>query len=274
MNYLLAKMKGRQNEFLKILTSKEDILATPDLSHVQNYSPAYKLEDDEWFQLDKFLSRNFYNGLIENKFSGTSFNQIIKDNYENIKYLCAKQGDLYLFQKISIPKLFSQKWFHLTNKPKLKTDPIIIINEWVDAVYDKQNDILYFKDIAKIKTMFKGIEELYREATQKEVDDFCYNNSFISLGKNFTTTQIKSLNRKRIAMAIDVLKDLSISELNQIVDYTKSYCPHVQVQANGDSFIINSEEDLKFVLFGIEQRYYTTAVKPKKRLANSVLEIV
>src|SRR3990167_11013670 len=99
MNYLLAKLKGRTGEFLKVIATTSIILETPDLTNTQDYSPMYKLEDDEWFKLDGFLSRNYLNGLIENAFNGTSFNQITTDKYEDIKYLCCKQNDLYLFQK-------------------------------------------------------------------------------------------------------------------------------------------------------------------------------
>lgn len=271
MNYLLAKLKDRSNEFYKVVASRNDILDVPDITNTQNYSPEYKLEDDEWFKLDDFRARNYTNGLIENPFSGTTFNQITTDNYEDIKYLCCKQNDLYLFQKMSTNQLLSKKWFRITDSPTLQTDkPIIVINEWIDAVYDKRNDILYFKDIVKIKQMFSGIETLYREATQAEVNTFL-DHSFISLATSFTADSVKVANRRRIAMALDTLNSFSPSEVVQVVEYTKSYCTAVPI--DGDMFVIETEEHLKLVLFGIEQRYYTTKIHPEKRLANSILEL-
>lgn len=271
MNYLLAKLKGRTGEFLKIIATTSNILETPDLTNTQDYSPMYKLEDDEWFKLDGFLSRNYHNGLIENAFNGTSFNQITTDKYEDIKYLCCKQNDLYLFQKMSTNQLLSKKWFKITDAPTLQTDkPIIVINEWIDAVYDKGSNTLYFKDIVKIKQMFKGIEILYRTATQTEVNTFLAQ-GFISLGASFTSNDVKTANRNRIAMALDTLNGFSPSEVLQVVNYTKSYCTSVPI--NGNIFVIETEEHLKLVLYGIEQRYYTTSIKPEKRLANSILEI-
>lgn len=271
MNYLLAKLKGRGNEFYKVVASRNDILDVPDLANTQNYSPEYKLEDDEWFKLDDFRARNYTNGLIENSFSGTTFNQITTDKYEDIKYLCCKQNDLYLFQKMSSNQLLSKKWFRITDAPTLQTDkPIIVINEWIDAVYDKSNDTLYFKDIVKIQQMFKGIETLYREATQVEVNTFL-DKHFISLGESFTSNKVKVANRRRIAMALDTLNSFSEEQLVEIVEYTKSYC--VNVPVDGETFVIETEEHLKLVLFGIEQRYYTTNIHPEKRLANSILEL-
>ena len=270
MNYLLAKLKGRSNDFVKVIASRNLILDTPDLSTTKAYAPEYKLEDEEWFILDDFLARNYHNGLIENSFNGTTFNQITTDKYKEIKYLCSKQNNLYIFQKMSATQLLSKKWFKVTDAPTLQDKPIIIINEWIDAVYNKDNDTLYFKDISKIKQMFRGIEALYRVATQAEVDSFL-DKDFISLGAEFTSDKVKVANRRRIAMAIDTLNSFTDDEIIQVVKYTKSYCVDVPIDA--DKFIIETEEHLKLVLFGIEQRYYTTLIHPEKRLANSILEM-
>ena len=48
----------------------------------------------------------------------------------------------------------------------------IIINDIPDAVYIKSEDTLYFQRLETISPIFKGIEKLYREATQEEVDRF------------------------------------------------------------------------------------------------------
>lgn len=272
MNYLLANIQNGKNiEFLKVLTLRSEIIKEPNLSNTQKYSSEYKLEDDEWFELDNFLSKNYTNGLIEEKFNGTTFNQIEIDKYKEIKYLCVKQNDLYLFQKMSKTQLLYKSWFKITNSPTLQKDkPIIVINECVDAVYNKNKDTLYFKDIIKIKQMFKGIDNLYRTATQAEVDNFL-SKDFILLGAGFTSDGVKTANRKRIAMAIDTLNAFEQDEVVKIVNYIKQYCSDVPL--DGDKFIIEKEEHLKLILYGIEQRYYTTQVHPVKRLANSVLEI-
>ena len=271
MNYLLAKVKGRRNNFLKVIASRDLILDEPDLSTTENYSPTYSLDSDEWFRLDNFLARSYSNGLIESTFSGTDYNQIEPSQYKDIKYLCCKQGSLYLFQKMSKTQLLSKKWISISNAPSLQRDkPIIVINDFVDAVYNKENDSLYFKDIVKIKQMFSGIEELYREATQEEVNSFL-SKDFVTLGEEFTSRNVKVANRRRIALALDTLENFSDDEVLTICDYTESYC--VNLTRDGNSFVVSSEEDLKLVLFGIEQRYYTTMIGDEKRVANSILEI-
>ncbi len=271
MNYLLAKLKGRNDKFLKVIASKHNILDVPNLTRTHNYTSTYKLDDDEWFQLDNFKNRGYSNALIRSTFSGTTFNQITIDEYSKIKYLCSKQNDYYLFQKMSETQVLSKKWFHIQDSPSLQINkPIIVINDWIDAIYNKNNDTLYFKDIVKIKHMFHGIEILYREATLTEVNSFLTKN-FISLGQGFTSSSVNVANRRRIAMALDTLSHFTPQEVLDIISYTISYCTDITCLDN--AFVIHTEEHLKLVLFGIEQRFYTTRIGAEKRIANSILQI-
>ena len=271
MNYLLARIKGRTAEFLKVVSDEIDIFDMPDFSNNIAYSPSYKLEDVEWYKLDNFLSLEYENKLIETTFNSIDYNQITKIQYSKINYLCSKQGEFFLFQKMSPTRLFKKKWFHISDAPTLEIDkPIIILNSFVDAVYDINDDILYFRNLAKVKSMFKGIEGLYREATQAEVNAFL-DHDFISLDETFTSENVKTANRKRIAMAIDTLNQFTDDDEQQIFQYIHSYCNDVPVDEN--TFIISKEDHLKKILYGIEQRYYTTQLGNEKRLANSVLTL-
>ena len=56
-----------------------------------------------------------------------------------------------------------------------------------------------------------------------------------------------------------------------MVSYIHEYCPKVNFK--DESFEIKTEEDLKDVLFGIDQRYYTTPFGHEKRLANSITPV-
>lgn len=271
MNHLLAKTKGRNSEILKVLSTEDDIFDMPDLSNTIEYSPMYKLENDEWFWLDNFSGRGYENSLIDSTFNSTNYNQIAVNHYNKIEYFCSKQGEFYLFQKMFPTRLLRKRWFQISNAPRLEINsPIIILNPFVDAVYDIENDKLYFKNIGTVKSMFKGIEELYREATQTEVDAF-FKENFISLDETFTSADVKTANRKRIAMAIDTLNNFTPDLKQQIFQYIQSYCKDVPVV--GETFIVSKEEHLKKILYGIEQRYYTTPIGNEKRLANSVMKL-
>lgn len=270
MNHLLARIKGPEEEFLKVISSRNKIFDLPDLTNVQNYSPGYKLEEDEWYVLNNFSTLGFTNSLIGESFNSTNYNQILTTQYQNINYLCCKQGKLLLFQKMFPTQILNKKWF-LISDPVIKKDPIIVLNHWVDAIYNTENNKLYFRDIARIKIMFKDIESLYRAATQIEVNDFL-DNDFIALANNFSGDDVKTANRKRIAMITDRLNQLTSPQKKKILKYINSYCRDVPI--SGGVFQISTEEHLKKILHGIDERYYTTILDKEKRLANSILKLV
>ncbi len=271
MKFLLAKTKGRNSGFFKVMASNEDLLNVPDLATSTAYNPDYKPEDDEWFKLESFSTLGYENTLINTTFNSTDFNQIAEDDYQIIDYFCFKRDNLFLFQKMLSNQFLKKKWFEISGVPTLETDkPIIVLNDFIDAVYDQTVDILYFKDIARIKPMFNGIGELYREATQTEVDAFL-EHDFISLADGFISQHIKTANRKRIAIAMDTFNNFSDDEKQQIFEYTRIYCDDIHCIAT--SFVVGTEDQLKKVLFGIEQRYYMTPLGHEKRLANSILRL-
>ena len=96
-----------------------------------------------------------------------------------------------------------------------------------DAIYQKNNDTLYFQSLSKLKKIFKGIEELYREATDEETTEFL-NSSFINLTSGYSTLEVKTANRKRITMALETLKKFNPKEKKQIVKYISKYCKNLK----------------------------------------------
>lgn len=271
MNCLLAKVRASHENYKKVLSLQGEMFDLPDLSALSDYSPAYKLEEDEWYTLKKFTSLGFDNPIISTKWNSTNYNQINRDEYSKIIYLCCRQDRYFLFQKMSSTQLLLKKWFYVSGEPQLEIEkPIVVINDYIDAIYNIDSDILYFKNISRIKPMFKGIEQLYREATQNEVDSFLRQN-FLTLANGYTSESVKTANRKRIAMAIDSLDQLKPQDKAKIFRYIQGYCTDVSVK--GNSFVIETEDHLKKVLYGIEQRYYTTPIGGEKRLANSISRI-
>jgi hypothetical protein len=270
MNHLVAQLKRNTRTLVKIMSTQEEIFDQVDLSQAIPYSSSYKLEEDELFVLDDFSTLGFNNVLVGSPFNSTSYNQITTDRYKDIKYLCCKQNDLYYFQKMIPSFILSQKWFEISAAPSLCTNkPIIIISKYPDAIYDSVSNKLYFKEIPRIKTMFNNIESLFREATNEEVEEFL-GQPIIELD-NFNKDDVKTANRKRIASALEKLNSLTPTDRQIIFNYTIEYSPEVPVE-NG-KFKINCEEHLKKVIYGIEERYYTTIYSREKRLANSVLQV-
>lgn len=72
-------------------------------------------------------------------------------------------------------------------------------------------------------------------------------------------------------MAIKSLSEYTDEQKNTIFSYTNEYFPNLDF--NGTSFEVSSEEDLKNLLYGIEQRFYTTVATKEKRCASSVYSL-
>lgn len=274
MNHLLAKKTGRNGEYVKMI-SDEDIFNLPDdLDNPHEYDTDYKLEDDEWFGIENFSETDFCIDLLIDDFNSAEYNQIVLADYNKLKYLCSYQDDqYYYFQKLSRSQTIRRKWFTISNEPEIQNDnPIIILKELPDAVYDGEEDILYFKKLTSITTIFPGIGNLYREATQEDTEQFL-ENEFINLTDEYDASKVKKANRKRIAMAMDTFNAFNRQQRESIYDYIKEYCNDLEFSDDDRNFNIGSEENLKQLMYGIEQRYYTTPIGNEKRLANSITTI-
>ena len=110
---------------------------------------------------------------------------------------------------------------------------------------------------------------LYKEATQEEVEEFLCE-PFIGLSDGYEASKVSKPNRKRIALAVESFSQLEHHEKNQMLDYIHDYCEGISYDEGERRFSISTDEELKYLLYGIEQRFYTTMLGKEKRLANSV----
>lgn len=277
-NYLLAEIrkKGKSDKTFKVFSHPDEIYTLPtDLDHPKEYDSDYKLEEDEWFYIPDFKSSDYSIDIINTCSSSVEYNAIENNDLKRIKYLIAFQKyenntSYWFFQKINSSQVIRKRFITMSGTPSFEKDcPIIIVNKYADAIYSIDNDILYFKKLTAITNIFKGISELYREATQEETTNFL-NEDFISLDDDFNVNHVGTANRKRIAMAVETLQSFTSDEKATIFDYIKDYCRDLSFDEGDRTFAINDEDGLKHLLWGIAQRYYTTRVGDEKRVANSV----
>lgn len=145
----------------------------------------------------------------------------------------------------------------------------LLINQRPDAIYNKASDTLFFRKLSSITAVFPGISNLYREATKEETEEFLQM-GFIS-NEGLSAGVVSIPNRKRIAMAREAMKKLNHKQKKQIFKYIAEYCPDI---CNGENkFAVRNNDDLTLVLYGIEQRFYTTPVGEEKRIANSIIKL-
>lgn len=275
MNCVCVKLKQRgKNKYRKILSIKEQLyaLSIAPSESATAYSPGTLLEENEWFSIQRASKEGYSIDLISTEYESVDFQSLERKDFKNIDFLFVVTDAYILFQNVSKSKLISKRCimalgeeFQYQNERSE-----ILINDAPDAIYDKITDTLYFKRLESITGIFKGIDQLYREATEDETVEFL-NNDFINLKDGYSSSSVKTPNRKRIALAIKTLNSLNEDDRKNIFNYIGDYCPELKVSEK--SFEIGTEDDMKKLLFGIEQRFYTTPVGGEKRIANSVIPL-
>ena len=271
MDCLLAKVKDRKNPYRILISDKTVYVKPGTLSNSIKYEPTNVLDEEQWFFVDKFSKTNYCLKLLnDNSINSVDFVEINKVNPERMDYLIAYQNGVdFYFQRIfKYTVIRNKKFVHIGDDVEIKEEKNAIeLSDVPDAIYSKNEDRLYFRKLETIAPIFRGIDELYREATEEEVENFL-GNKFIKLQDGFSAVQVKKSNRKRIAMAMDTLNKFNKKQKKMIFEYTNDYFPDLKF--DGKSFEVSNEEDLKNLLYGIEQRFYTTPVTKEKRCASAV----
>jgi hypothetical protein len=234
-----------------------------------DYNPATLIEDEEVYQLTNFSDSGYSFDFLTNEINTVEHDQITKADLKKLSFICTVQDDFYFFQIINTSYFISKKWFSIDELTLETEKPIITINPFADAIYNKSNDTLYFKKLTYAQKIFKGMDQLYKEATEAETQSFLQSD-FIDLSQQFGANQVTIPNRKRIALVTETLSRLTDDEKIAIYDYTNQYG---KVTYEDGKFKIETDDDLKFVLWGIEQRFYTTHIGGEKRVANSIINI-
>lgn len=268
-NYIYGKVKRKQNMFRVIETETEVYDTAQLILNGVVYNPATLIEDEELYQLTNFSNTGFMLDFLQNDLDSVNHDQITRADLKKLSFICTVQANLYFFQIINSSFYISKKWFSIDELTLVTDKPIITINPFADAIYDKQTDILYFKKLSAAQKIFKGMDQLYREATNEETQTFL-NSDFLDVEAGFVASSITVPNRKRIALVNETLSRFSNEEKQTIYDYTNQYG---QVTYQNGKFKIENDDDLKFVLWGIEQRFYTTPIGGEKRVANSIIRI-
>lgn len=271
MNHLIAKVKDKYIKYRKII-SDEEIYKDLEIIDSVPYNPETLLEENQWFGISEFSKAEFCLDIIKEKWDSTQYQLIDEIDTDKIEYLCAYQnGEKYYFQRIYKSSVLKRKYISLGDNIKLEQGKkVLVINEEPDAIYNKTTDCLYFKKLETVAPIFKGIDVLYKEATAQEVEDF-FKEPFLNIDSAYTPEQVGKNNRKRLAIAKETLATFSDAQKEEIFKYTNDYSPNLLF--DGNRFTINNEEDLKNLLLGLEERYYTTPVTHEARAANSVISI-
>lgn len=273
MDHVLAKIKGHgKRKIFKLISEKTlfNKLFVTDEACVE-YAPDHNLDEDSWFKIDNFSEQPYCLDILKKEFDSKDYFDLSKDKFSSINLLLAIQAGDFYFQKIT-PSLFvTRKMIAFGEAAKLEnTEKRLVVNEFADAVYFKEKDRLVFRSLATISSIFRGIDELYKEATNVEVKSFL-DEDFIELSNGYNFNKVSKPNRQRVALAMNTLAAMPIEKRDEMHTYIKGYCKQrLTFDEKNNKFEIKSDDDLKYLLYGIDQRFYTTPLGNEKRLANSV----
>jgi hypothetical protein len=271
MDYLIAKIKRMSNPaHYKVLSGHTTFQFDVDDYSLVEYSPDHNLDEDSLFKISDFTEKAYCPDFIKQDIVSTSFNDIPADKYKKVSYLCAIQEHAICFQKVTPSTYLNRSILRFGDNVTIEnSDNKILINPFPDAVFVPSKNALLFRNLGTISSIFKGVDALYKEATHEEVNTFL-NESFITLSDDYDASKVSKPNRKRIALAIESFAGLEVEEKTQIMDYIHGYCENISYDEAEKKFSISNDEELKFLLYGIEERFYTTLLGGEKRLANSI----
>lgn len=276
MDCVFAKIKGHKKKLTYKLLSDCALFDTivVDIDSCPDYNPDHNLDEDSWFKIKDFSQKNFCLQILKDSFDSKDYDDLKKGQFHSIAYIFSKQGNDFYFQKVT-PSLFvSKKTIAFGEAAALESDNNrLIVKSIPDAVYINSSDVLIFRNLATISSIFTGIDTLFKEATHEEVENFL-GESFIELSGGYDVNKVSKPNRKRIALAVETLSKMSAQDQDSLLSYVHDYCKDkLKLDTKTGKFGISKDEELKFLLYGIEQRFYTTPVSNEKRLANSVQKV-
>lgn len=275
MGYLYAKIKNRGSRIRKILHTDYIIFPSANDSVQESvpYDPQTILEEGVWYTLKDFSTTDYALSFLTEDINSAAYNQLTDAEFMQLEFIFSVSSDrneIY-FQKVGRAALTPKKSFIGFNngfqyEPNSK---FVAIKQYPDAIYKKKEDILLFRDLSSITSIFNGISELYREATKEEIQQFLDMEFVVADGVAAESVTIP--NRKRIALAMKTLNQLNQTETQEIHEYITEYCPKLKGSEN--KFKVTNNEELSLLLYGIEQRFYTTRVGQEKRIANSIRKL-
>lgn len=276
MSEVLVKVKKlRRKPFFK-LVSNDSLFDNiqMDIDACVPYNHDHNLDEDSWFKVENFNQREYCIDILKDQFDSKDYDDLPKEKFGEIDYIFSVQNDDFYFQKITKSLFLRKKTIIFGDIATIENDANrLVINNQPDAIYHKNSNTLIFRSIATISSIFKGIDELYREASDPEVGSFL-EKDFIELGDDYCLKKVSKPNRKRIALVMNTLDSMNDDEFGSMFDYILDYCREkLHYDEDNKKFSINTDNELKFLLYGIEQRFYTTPLSKEKRLANSVQAI-
>lgn len=272
---LFAKLNGRRGRYVVVFTDSEDMrrdamraYAAPHIANPVAFHPGRTLHEDEWYHIN--LNEAQITAMIapytDNARTAGDLNTISADDYEKVVALYKTDGNRLLVTKISAGMRIESKTFiGLNDHPEITSyRKAIEFTGIVDAYYDG-TDMLYFRNYSKIRALFPGIEDFYRDATAGEEQAFL-RHAFFEI-HDIDVAAISMRDSQKIAEILDderiMLDDRKFQK--RIIDYAHAYTP--ELVSGSNKLKITDKDALRKTLNLLTDRYYTSELFGDKREA-------
>ena len=249
----------------------ELVAPTIEPDNIIKFDPEAQLEHEDWFYIEiDDIHMSMVKEYGEKFLSTVSLNDVTEEEFTKIDLIFRKvENDGLVFQKITKSKRMVDKsilkWIPNIGKPERTIiENGIELKSAIDAYFDG-NDRLYFKNFRTIRSLFKGIDDYYRIASQAEVDEFKQFN-LVSFVSDF---EIKTNNLKMLAVLKDYGIDLNDIGVKKTLLRSYSQYPNQEFELDGNqNFIIDSNRKLTCLLKLALGRLYTNPITHHKMEAN------
>lgn len=271
MNFLYS----RNNKKFHIVLSGQncpDFFTSTNPSQLTkvSYTSTGILQADEWFEVDLNTLPNVRDPLeLLNRQVNNSLPTISRIQYKDILYIVFKKSNenyFYLQKILPSAKVYGKQLVSFSSQPNLIEQPIVIVAEVPDAVYEISTRKLIFKKLDFLESIFKGLNSLYRVATIAEVTQFFQLGGLLAIAPSYTEDKVGIPNRKSIAKALDIYNAYT----PQIQQNLHTYIQTIGLPTNANGkYTITDEQSLKNFVYAIQERFYTTQASMQDRLAQA-----
>ena len=166
MDQVLVRVKRlRKNPYKKLLSDTK-LYPTLDPTAVSmvDYNPDHNLDEDAWFKIEKFSEQEFYIGELNGDLDTKDYDDLSKGKFRDISCIISIQEKDIYFQKVTPSSFITRKIIQFGEAAHLEESANrIVVKSVPDAVFIKGSDVLLFRDIASVSSIFPGIDQLYKD---------------------------------------------------------------------------------------------------------------
>ncbi len=278
MKKLFGKLKNGQQVVVFDDTNTDKLKDIYKIPNVKGAIPfeidTRKLAEGEWyFVIPTEEQKESMLGEYVSESSDAACNVMHPDYYREISVVYVAFGAEKIFTKVGLKNILrTQKYITFDDKSNFveQANSLMLTGE-IDAYWDGTR--LFFKRFASIRSLFPGIQKMYKEITEKETNEFLSSPLF-ELKEEMSSDFISLANRKKIASIIDGKSvDLADTDLHRkYIAYAEEYNLDLEIKEGKIALIDNT--DIGKVIDLLGEKFYTTEINGEKREIRSSRKMV